>query len=179
MTIGHTFREAKLVQGIVASISLHIYSCAALQGIVSLSALIKGNFTHNLGSELCEHMSNALADVLSRLVRDGLDLLGALLSHGLLNGGKIVQAFRLTIFAFIDKPQRLHFNHDSSMFVKVGAEMVLEDEELLLKLSLSLVAVVLLNGFLPHAHELPLFELAEEIKLLNVIERITLNEPLS
>jgi len=65
------------------------------------------------------------------------------------------------------------------MFVKVVAEMVLEDEELLLKGSLRLVAVVLLDSFLPHSHKLPLFELAEEVKLFNVVKRVTLNEPLS
>ena len=59
------------------------------------------------------------------------------------------------------------------------AEVGLQHEELLLEGVLSLGSVVVFDGLLPHAHELPFFELLEEAQLLDVVIRITLNEPLA
>ena len=38
---------------------------------------------------------------------------------------------------------------------------------------------MLLDGFLPHAHELPALELLEEAEILDVVVRVTLDEPLA
>ena len=37
----------------------------------------------------------------------------------------------------------------------------------------------MLDGLLPHSHELPSFEFLEERKLLDVVVRVSLNQPLS
>jgi len=59
------------------------------------------------------------------------------------------------------------------------AEEVLQDEEFLLKRVGRGRAVLLLDGLLPHAHKLPLFELTEERHLLNVVVRVALDQPLA
>jgi hypothetical protein len=57
--------------------------------------------------------------------------------------------------------------------------MILQHEELLFEGVLSLHPVLVLDGFLPHAHELPSFKFLEKWQLLNMIVRVTLNQPLS
>lgn len=64
------------------------------------------------------------------------------------------------------------------MLEKVRAEEVLQDEELLVEGVLGFGSVGLFDGLLPHAHELPLFELLEEAEFLDVIVRVTLDQPL-
>lgn len=179
MTISHALREAKLVQGIIAGIPLYVNGCTTLKSIVSLSALIKSDFTHNLCSQLSKDTLNTLTDIFPGLIRDSLYLLGGLLALRLLDSGKIVKTLGFLSLAFVDKSQRLHFDHDSSMFLKMCAEVVLKDEELLFEGGLSLVAVILLDSFLPHAHEFPFFELTEEVQLLDMVKRVTLDQPLT
>jgi len=96
-----------------------------------------------------------------------------------LDGGKIIETFWFTSLAFVNESQTLHLDHNPSMFVKMCTEVVLKNKKLLLKGGLGLVAVVLLDGFLPHAHKLPFFELTEEVKLLDMIKRVTFDQPLT
>jgi hypothetical protein len=58
-------------------------------------------------------------------------------------------------------------------------EVVLQNEQLLFKRVLSLHSVLMLDGLLPHSHKLPSFEFLEEGKLLDVVVRVSLNEPLT
>jgi hypothetical protein len=55
------------------------------------------------------------------------------------------------------------------MLGKMSAEMILEHEKLLFKRVLGFHSILVFNGFLPHSHELPFFELLEEILFLDVI----------
>jgi len=59
------------------------------------------------------------------------------------------------------------------------AEVRLEHEELLLEGVLGLDTELALDSLLPHAHELPLLELLEEVKLLDAVVGISLDEPLA
>lgn len=72
----------------------------------------------------------------------------------------------------------LHLYHEASVDCEVVLKVGLQHEELFLQCILCLHSVVMLDGLLPHAHELPLLKLLEEAKLLNVIIRIALNQPL-
>ena len=65
------------------------------------------------------------------------------------------------------------------MLEKMLSEVVLEDEQVLIESIEGLHLVLLLDDFLPHAHELPALELLEEGKVLDVIVRVTLDEPLA
>jgi len=51
----------------------------------------------------------------------------------------------------------------------MGAEVILEHEQFLLKGILSFHSVLMLDSLLPHSHELPFLELLEEILLLDVV----------
>jgi hypothetical protein len=51
----------------------------------------------------------------------------------------------------------------------MGAEVILKHEELLLKRVLGLHPVLMLDGLLPHSHELPFLELLEEVLFLDMI----------
>lgn len=64
------------------------------------------------------------------------------------------------------------------MLEKVRAEEVLQNEELFVEGVLGFGSVGLFDGLLPHAHELPFFELLEETEFLDVIVRVTLDQPL-
>ena len=59
------------------------------------------------------------------------------------------------------------------------AEVVPQDKELLVKGVYRLHLVVLLDLFLPHAHEFPRLELLEEGEVLDVVVGVALNEPLT
>jgi hypothetical protein len=61
----------------------------------------------------------------------------------------------------------------------VRSKEILHDEKFLIQCVLSLRAVSLLDGLLPHAHELPLFELLEEAQLFNMVVGVTLDQPLA
>ena len=61
----------------------------------------------------------------------------------------------------------------------MGAEVVLEHEEFLLELGLRLHSLLVLDGLLPHSHELPLLEFLEEIQFFDVVVRVSLDEPLA
>ena len=65
------------------------------------------------------------------------------------------------------------------MLEEVLSEVVLEHEQVQLKGIDGSVFVLELDGFLPHAHEFPRFELSEEAEVLDVVEGVTLNEPLA
>jgi hypothetical protein len=61
----------------------------------------------------------------------------------------------------------------------MSTEVGLEHEELLLEQILGAVSLLTLDSLLPHPHELPFFELLEEIELLDVIIGVSLNKPLT
>ena len=61
----------------------------------------------------------------------------------------------------------------------MGAEVILEHEKLLLERVLGFHSVLMLDGLLPHSHELPFFELLEEVLLLDMIVRVSLDQPLT
>ena len=58
-------------------------------------------------------------------------------------------------------------------------EIVLKHKEFLLEGVLSLHSILVLDGLLPHPHELPSLELLEEGQLLYMIVGITFNKPLA
>ena len=57
--------------------------------------------------------------------------------------------------------------------------MILEHKKLLLEGVLSLHSVLVLDGLLPHSHELPLLELFEEVLFFDVVVRVSFDQPLS
>jgi hypothetical protein len=58
-------------------------------------------------------------------------------------------------------------------------EVLLQDEQILLELVLHIVSVGFLDALFPHAHEFPGLELLEEGEVLDVIVRVSLDEPLA
>ena len=65
------------------------------------------------------------------------------------------------------------------MLSKMVTEVGLEHEKLLLKLILSLHSVLVLDGLLPHPHELPFLELLEKVLFFDVVVRVSLDQPLA
>ena len=65
------------------------------------------------------------------------------------------------------------------MFEQVLAEVLLQNEEVLVEQVQSLHFVLLLYPALPQAHELPLVELLEEGEVLNVVVGVALDQPLA
>jgi hypothetical protein len=65
------------------------------------------------------------------------------------------------------------------MLHQVNSEVVIQDEEVLFEVVHGFHTVLVLYGLFPHAHELPLLELLEELVSLDVVVRITFDEPLS
>jgi hypothetical protein len=65
------------------------------------------------------------------------------------------------------------------MLHQVHAEVVVQDEQILFQVVHCFNTVLVLYGLLPHTHELPLFELLEELVSLDVVVRVTFNQPLS
>ena len=83
------------------------------------------------------------------------------------------------VSARINEPQVLHLKHIFSVLAEMLAEMVLEDEKFLFERILCLHTVLMLDGFLPHAHKLPSFEFLEEWKLLDMVIGVSFDEPLT
>jgi hypothetical protein len=65
------------------------------------------------------------------------------------------------------------------MFREMSTKVILKHEEFLLERVLGLHPILMLDSLLPHSHELPFLELLEEAQLLNMVVRVTLNEPLT
>jgi hypothetical protein len=65
------------------------------------------------------------------------------------------------------------------MSKQVSTEVIFKNEELLVKRVLGCATILLFDHLLPHTHELPFLELLEEAQLLNMVVRVTLNEPLT
>ena len=65
------------------------------------------------------------------------------------------------------------------MLHQVLAEGVLEDEKLVIEMVLRRDTILVLYRLLPHSHELPFLELAEETVGFDVVVAVTLNQPLS
>jgi hypothetical protein len=59
------------------------------------------------------------------------------------------------------------------------AEVRLEHEQLFFERILSFHPILVLDRLLPHSHELPFLKLLEEILFLDVIVRISFNQPLT
>ena len=93
--------------------------------------------------------------------------------------GKIFDALCFEITRDVYESELLHLIAVGPVEEEVLGEYGVEDEELVLELSGSLSASLHLNGLLPHAKELPALKLLEERKLLDVIIRVTLNQPLT
>lgn len=72
-----------------------------------------------------------------------------------------------------------HVEHELTMLHQVNSEVVVQDEEVLFEVVHGFHTVLVLYGLFPHAHELPLLELLEELVSLDVVVRITFDEPLS
>lgn len=65
------------------------------------------------------------------------------------------------------------------MLEKMGSKMLLKNEQFLIKQILGFGSVLLLDLFLPHTHELPLFELFEKAEFFYVVVRVPFNQPLA
>jgi hypothetical protein len=61
----------------------------------------------------------------------------------------------------------------------MNTEVVIQDEEVLFEVVHGFYTVLVLYGFLPHAHKFPFLELLEELVSLDVVVRVTFNQPLS
>ena len=55
------------------------------------------------------------------------------------------------------------------MLEKMGSKMLLKNKQFLIKQILGFGSVLLLDLFLPHTHELPLFELFEKAQFFDVV----------
>lgn len=65
------------------------------------------------------------------------------------------------------------------MLEKMGSKMLLKNKQFLIKQILGFGSVLLLDLFLPHTHELPLFELFEKAEFFDVVIRVPFNQPLA
>lgn len=106
------------------------------------------------------------------LIRDGFGSVDLKVSK-LLNGDDV------TAWAGVDESLLLHFNHVESVLLKMDTKVILKYEKLLLKGILSFHSVLMLDGLLPHSHELPLLEFLEEVEFLDMVVGISLDKPLS
>ena len=79
----------------------------------------------------------------------------------------------------VDESLLLHVDHIPSVTKQVGREVVLKDEQLLFESVLGLHSVLVLDGFLPHSHELPFLEFLEEVEFLDVVVGVSLDQPLA
>ena len=102
-----------------------------------------------------------------------------MLSSGLLVVSEGNNILGIHATAGIHETESLHIEHESSVLHEMHAEVILKHKQLLFEGVLSLHSVLVLNSLLPHAHELPSLELLEEGKLLDVVVRISLDEPLA
>jgi hypothetical protein len=73
----------------------------------------------------------------------------------------------------------LHVDHEPFMSEEMLTKVILKHEQLLFERVLSLHSCLLFDGFLPHPHELPLFEFFEKVEFADVVEGISFNQPLS
>ena len=103
----------------------------------------------------------------------------SLFNHVHLGCGELVNVFGVSSAADIDEANLTHAQHQASVLHQVRTEGVLQNEELLFKLVLGFDTVLVLDGLLPHAHELPFVELTEETVSLDVIVGVALNQPLT
>jgi hypothetical protein len=177
MAISHSGGEAKFVKCISGLFALHSSGITALNRVVTFTLLVKGNFGDNTVAKLRKNFLSALVDVIVSLDRLSLDLLLNLSALIRLSLGKVSYCLDVTT-ADINEPKMLHLNHESAMDSEVILEMRLQHEQFFLQGVLGFVTVALLDGFLPHAHKLPLLKLLEEAEFLDMVVRITLDKPL-
>jgi len=178
MAISHSGGEAKFVKCISSLFALHGSGITALNRVVTLTLFVKGNFGNNTVAKLGKDLLCALIDVIVSLDRLSLDLLLNLSALIGLCLSKVGHSLYVTT-ADINELKMLHLNHVSAMDSEMILEMRLKHEKFFLQGVLGFVAVALLDGFLPHAHKLPLLKLLKEAKFLDVVVRITLDKPLS
>ena len=121
-----------------------------------------------------------MVDVFTGLCAHLLDLFLSLCSLFFLGIRELPNSFDVTSAAQIHKlTTSLHVQHQLAMLEKMGPEMFLKNEQFLVEQILGFGSVLLLDLFLPHAHELPLFELFEKAELLDVVVRVPFNQPLA
>lgn len=179
MSICHSFWESKLLKDVTRSLSLHSDCVGALNWVALLSLLIKSDFVHNSVSKLLKYLLDTFSDVLSTLLRDLLNLLRGLSSSLLLKLREVINSVSVGGQVAVNELELLHANHVFSVFGQVSAVVVLEHKEFVSQGVLGLHSVVVLDGFLPHSHELPLLELLEERQVLDVVVGVSLDEPLA
>ena len=178
MAVGHAFRETKLLKDVTGSLALHGNIVLALNGVILLLFFIESNFTQDSSSKLSNNLLDTLTDIIAALFGE----LGNFVSDGRCPGdlsvSELTEGLSVASCAGVNEPLFLHLDHVESVFAKMSAEVVLQHKELLFERVLSLHTVLVLDGFLPHAHELPLLEFLEEVQLLDVVVGVTLDEPL-
>ena len=179
MSIGHSWWETELLEHVGRSFSLHSNRIVTLNWIILLSFLIKGDFTHDSGSELGKNFGDTLSDVLTASIRELLDLIRDSLGSFVLVVSKFLNGHDITVWASVYESRLLHFNHVESVLLKMDTEVILKHEKLLLEGILSLHSILMLDGLLPHSHELPLLEFLEEVEFLDMVVRISFDEPLT
>ena len=169
MTVSHARRESELFESVVALLALHAHSVATTDRALLLAVFIHAHVVHDLVTELMQHLLNALLDVFTGLVRHVSYRFLSALDHGHLGSCKLIDILSLTGTALVHKTDRAHLQHKLTMLHQVLAEGVLEDEKLVIEMVLCGDTVLVLYGLLPHAHELPFLELAEETVGLDVV----------
>ena len=179
MGVGHAGGEFKALIDAVSLLLLHAHSVVLGLGVLLCISFVHRDFTDDLVSELLQDSVKEELDVLTRLGRfllNPLDNLPALLFLGL---EEVVYILVLSSLARIHESVAAHVEHELAMLEQVLAEVVPQDEELLVKGVYRLHLVVQLDLLLPHAHELPRLELLEEGEVLDVIVGVSFNEPLT
>ena len=179
MGVGHASWELKALIHTVCLFLLHAH-CVVLWLWVLLSVgLIHSDLTDNLFTQILEHSIEEQLDVLARLGRLGLNVLCDLDALVLLCLSELVNLLDVSSLAGVYEAESGHLKHELTMLEEMLAEVVLQDEQVLIKVVVGLHLVLLLDDFLPHAHELPALELLEEGEVLDVVVRVTLDKPLA
>jgi len=169
MGVGHTCGELKSLIHTVRLLFLHAH-CIVLGLWIFLSVcLVHSDLTDDLVTQLLEDGVEKELDILARFLGLLCDLLGDLHASVFLRLGEVVDVFVLGLLAGVHELVVGHRQHQLSVLEQVLSEVWLQHEKVLFKLIDSSNLVVLLDLFLPHAHEFPAFELLEEAEVFDVI----------
>lgn len=116
MTVSHSFRESKLLEGVAGLFLLHgDVVGTTLNWVVLLSLLVEGDFTDDSGSELREDLRDAISNIGSASVGELLNFFMDVAGSFHLGIGELFDTLGITGMAWVDKSLLLHFNHEDSV----------------------------------------------------------------
>jgi hypothetical protein len=103
-----------------------------LNWVVLLSLFVQSDLRNDSGSQLREYFGDAFSNIFTTFVGELKDLFLDALGFVDLSISEFLDALGVTSDAWVDESLLLHLDHERSMFGKMGAEMILEHEELFL-----------------------------------------------